>query len=200
MVRCVYPNKADDDGDTPLHIAARFGQVGIVRLLIDNPSASWQTLPNEPNAAGETALHLVMQATINREEITEILLKYFASPNSQTNAGYTPLHCVAAYKGSAALVNLLLDKGANTFMKDNTGATAFDLASRETNGNPTIAPVLQQAMQAAAETASAYGISLSPPKVHAYQASSQPNPPDPDSVAYTPTQSRRASNSRVHFH
>jgi hypothetical protein len=162
----MHSTDADDGaGDTPLLVASRLGNVEEVRLLLE--TSSWRTRPNESNANGETPLHLVMQADTDREEITGVLLKHFAGPNRQTKAGDTPLHYVAACNGSIELVNLLLDQGANPFITNNENATPLDLASRETGGSPAIIPVLREAMQGAANIASAYGVSVTPSRLFA---------------------------------
>jgi ankyrin repeat protein len=156
----VDPNEKDSEGNTALHVAAQFGQLAVVRLLIDNPGASWQILPNESNAAGETPLHLATQsAAPGKEELCGLLLKAFANPKAQTKAGWTPLHYVAAFNGSTALVDLLLDQGASPFLKNNAGETPLDLAAKETGGNPSIVPGLSRAMRSASDAAAQYGVS-----------------------------------------
>ncbi len=132
---------------TPLMLAAEFGSIDMLRLLLKhgaNPNlAHRETL--------ETALMLVMQdverKTICRlsyydviEDIVKDFLAHGADPNMQDSDGNTALihavnyvlknrdrdHCVG--RALRKTVILLLNHGANVNLKNNRGQTAIDLA------------------------------------------------------------------------
>jgi len=77
----------------------------------------------------------LMLAVINKEskpgiEIIRLLLKHGANVNVKSpNVDYTPL-MEAARENSKAKVKLLLDYGADPFIKNNQGKTFFDIANR----------------------------------------------------------------------
>jgi len=60
--------------------------------------------------------------------------------NHQNNSGRTVLHYAAEYNGSPELVKLLLKRGADPKLKDNSGKTPADIARAK--GNPPLAKLL----------------------------------------------------------
>lgn len=110
------------DGWTPLHLAAFFGQPGVVEVLLARGASvgarSRKPLENTPlNAA----------AAGNDIEACRILLDAGADPNARQAGGYVPLHA-AAQNGNATLAALLLERGADREMTTDDGRTALDLA------------------------------------------------------------------------
>ena len=87
------PNAQDDDGTTPLHIAASGGLMGA--LVDENPEAIVVLLidagadPNAPNDSGATPLHLAIPGYV--PAVVAALLDAGADPNVRTNAPRTPL-------------------------------------------------------------------------------------------------------------
>ena len=53
--------------------------------------------------------------------------------NHRNNSGRTVLHYAAEYKGSPGLVQLLLKRGADLKLKDNSGKTPADVARAKGN-------------------------------------------------------------------
>ncbi|RSL92213.1 hypothetical protein CEP52_013946 [Fusarium oligoseptatum] len=123
-------NAADEDGETPLHLAARRFQDSTVRLLLEKGA---QESINLPDKAGKTPLHLAAGAWFGNHTVVQLLLENGAqeSVNLVDKDGKTPLHLVA---GAAArrdsIVQLLLEKGAQESINlaDEDGKTPLHLA------------------------------------------------------------------------
>ena len=60
------PNVADQDGDTPMHLAARLGYIEIVKCLAEKVKD-----PNPPNTDGETPIDIATEE--GNTEIVKIL-------------------------------------------------------------------------------------------------------------------------------
>src|SRR5579859_2169995 len=91
-------------GSTPLMYAALYGDSDSVRLLLKNGAD-----PNIRNEAGATAL---MWAVDDLGK-TQLLVEHGADVNARSDDGRTPLLIAAGRFGSAPVVKLLLDRGAN---------------------------------------------------------------------------------------
>ena len=91
------------EGNTPLHYASLYAGPATVRRLLAAGAD-----PRAVNEAGATPL---MWAVANMETL-RILLEAGADPNARTADGHTALSIAAGRPGSAAIVKLLLDKGA----------------------------------------------------------------------------------------
>jgi ankyrin repeat protein len=111
------------DGFTPLHLAAFFGRLDAVGLLIDRGAAvdafgrGWMT---------GTAMHSAVSRL--RSDIVRILLEAGANPNVRQSAGWTPLHSAAA-NGDLASADLMLDAGADPTATNDEGRSVIDLAN-----------------------------------------------------------------------
>lgn len=111
------------DGFTPLHLSCFFGHFHCAQLLIreaadvnavaDNPMA---VAPIHSAAAGR---HL---------DIVKLLLDNGACINARQHGGWTALHA-AAMNGDQAMLDALLDAGADAGLKSDDGRTAADMAA-----------------------------------------------------------------------
>uniref|UniRef100_A0A8C5HPH9 Serine/threonine-protein phosphatase 6 regulatory ankyrin repeat subunit C-like n=1 Tax=Gouania willdenowi TaxID=441366 RepID=A0A8C5HPH9_GOUWI len=113
----------DYSGFTPTHWAAHHGHDGCLRVLLNNTFFSNQ----EGNPF--TPLHC---ALVNGHDVAaELLVKSVGSHtvNCRDAKGRTPLHA-AAYSGSAAGLQLVLDQGAEVNAVDNCGCSALMVAAR----------------------------------------------------------------------
>jgi ankyrin len=105
-------NTRRKDQQTPLHLACYFGNVEIVRLLLDHGA--------DPEAItegdGEKPLHKVSYGEYRSQEdgvlVAQLLLDRSADVNTRRKDDWTPLH-VASYIGNVEIIRLLLDYGAD---------------------------------------------------------------------------------------
>src|SRR6185503_875068 len=115
-------NMADKGGNTPLMLAARWGYISIVKILLDH-----NALPDKVRSVkGRTCL-MIACAYYSSMEICKMLVDKGADVNATANDGTTSL-MLAAQFSKVEIVNYLLSKGANASLKDNTGKTAQDYA------------------------------------------------------------------------
>ena len=127
-------NAQNDDGDTPLHVAARQGVLLVVRTLLRyRPDVDIQ------NNDDETPLYCAVDA--GNVDIAEELLRNNAAPNIADNLGYTPLH-IASSRGYYALVCSLLAHDANGNAQTIDGDILLTLAISEDADEGTVRRLL----------------------------------------------------------
>jgi ankyrin repeat protein/mono/diheme cytochrome c family protein len=97
-------NRGGPGGSTPLMFAALYGDAAQVRELLERGAD-----PNAANDAGATAL---MWAADDLERV-RLLVERGADVNARSGDNRTPLLIAAGWRGSSAVVKLLLDRGAN---------------------------------------------------------------------------------------
>ena len=123
------PNAVDEDGNTPLHMAAAAGyerHEAVVGLLLEAGA--------DPNAKeslfGFTPLHWAAGLLFS-EALVGLLLEAGANPNAKDNQGETPLHdAVRMPEVSNAVVGRLLEGGADPNAKeDRVGSTPLHWAA-----------------------------------------------------------------------
>jgi len=114
---CSCPSNAN----TPLHTAARQGQLAMVKNLVSSGAKV-----NLINQDGCTPLHL---AILNKNlEVVKYLVDHGAFLNIQENTlNNSELH-LAAMMGCRDIGEFLINSGADVNLKNNDGKTAFDLA------------------------------------------------------------------------
>lgn len=118
-------------GSTPLHMAVLDNHPRIIELLCRNHANT-----NLKDRDGETPLHLLAQnyRSQSLEEISEILFKYGAKPNERDNEDLTPLLLALGARYflrqnvDPAIVKILLDHGADPYLKTKSGEVALELA------------------------------------------------------------------------
>jgi ankyrin repeat protein len=136
--RDVRPN----EGETPLHHAARTGNVELAALLISKGAD-----PNIAAPSGFTPLHVA--AGLNRRAMLEFLLGRNANPNALDRRG-TPLHA-ATLGGHAAIVALLLERGADPNSRDKSGNTPLSLLGHVSVYYPTHTEIIRRLAKAGAD-------------------------------------------------
>lgn len=113
-------NVKNDAGETPLSQAAKYGHMGVVRVLLEHKVDINQINPDDDKDA--TALHNA--AENGHDDVVRLLLAHGADLNVTDFWQDKPLH-KAAEKNHMKTVQILLNKGAKTYYK------AYDKASRE---------------------------------------------------------------------
>lgn len=126
--------KIAPDGWTALHLAAFFGQIDSVRILLEQGAEvdppSQNAMANHPLHAAAAGRHLM---------VCDILLTNGADVNAKQHGGWTPL-MAAAQHGDRGLCELFLRRGARKGEKSDDGKTAAALAAE--HGHEDIARLL----------------------------------------------------------
>ena len=120
------PNYQDTNGQTPLMRAVVYGHLDIVQLLLQ-----YDADPNIKDYGGRTALSYIFgyQHDYQGKDISilKLLLDIGIDVNIRGYNGNTPLMS-AVRQGNIIGIELLLQHGANPFIEDNWGDTAYDYA------------------------------------------------------------------------
>ena len=115
-------NGKDMNGSSALLVAARWGDINIVKLLLDNGATADE--PRSPK--GRTPL-MVACTFYSGATVCGMLIKKGADVNAKSKESETPL-MLAAQSAKLNVVELLLAQGANAKMKNDRGETALDYA------------------------------------------------------------------------
>uniref|UniRef100_A0A8C4THF0 Ankyrin repeat domain 27 n=1 Tax=Erpetoichthys calabaricus TaxID=27687 RepID=A0A8C4THF0_ERPCA len=118
-------NVSNQDGFTPLHVAALHGRENLVSLLIAHGANI-----NIENTHGATSLHLACQN--GNLQTVRYLLGCNAKMNKKDHFGNTPL-IHAVLRGDHDTVKVLLESGASLNISNSQGNTALHEAARANN-------------------------------------------------------------------
>lgn len=108
-------------GDTPLHVACRWGLYETFDSILNSNSSSIHAV----NANGDTPL--LVAAFHGYRLFVEKLIRCGAEIDERGYDGGTALHCAAA-EGKFKVLTFLLKKGARLDLKDDNGNTALHFA------------------------------------------------------------------------
>jgi uncharacterized protein len=115
------------DGWTPLHLAAHFGNVASMGLLLDRHA---DVHARSRSREGNTPLHAAVAG--RQFDTARLLLEYGSDVNAADADGWTAIN-IAAHEGVAELVELLLAAGADPTIPSDSGQTPQETAEREGN-------------------------------------------------------------------
>jgi ankyrin repeat protein len=122
----------DESGSSALMYAAIYSDVSTMRLLLDRGAN-----PNHADKAGATALIWAISDPVK----VRLLIERGANVNAVASlTGRTPLLIAAGRPGSAPIVRLLLEKGADPKTRDKKGETTLTRAAF--SGDPEILRLL----------------------------------------------------------
>jgi ankyrin repeat protein len=109
--------------NTPLHSAAYYGDLEMVRKLI-----AYGADITAEDVRGRTPLYRASsERNFKCRPVVRLLLEHDADVNVRTKEGKTPLH-VASTAGALEIIRLLLEHGADVKAEDNDGRTALQIA------------------------------------------------------------------------
>ena len=113
------------DGFYPLGLAAFFGQLDAVRVLI---AAGADVQATARNAFKVQPVHAA--AASRNLDVLRAVLEAGGDPNVPQQQGFVPLH-EAATSGNRAMAELLVKHGANPRLANEAGKTSIDLATEK---------------------------------------------------------------------
>ncbi|XP_076298784.1 uncharacterized protein LOC143217929 isoform X2 [Lasioglossum baleicum] len=115
----------NNDGQTPLHYAAKSDKLEVVKYLIEKKGANVNVKDND----GQTPLHYAAKS--DKLEVVKYLIeKKGANVNVKDNDGQTPLHSAAKSDKLEVVKYLIEEEGANVNVKDNDGQTPLHSAAK----------------------------------------------------------------------
>ena len=114
-------NEFSQDGFTALHLAAFFGNIEIVKVLLARGSSVNAVAKNR-----SSVMPLHSAVAHNQLEISRLLLAEGALVDARQEGGFTPLH-EAAQNGNLEMAKLLVESGADLDSKLDDGKTPLDL-------------------------------------------------------------------------
>ncbi|XP_014222189.1 ankyrin repeat, PH and SEC7 domain containing protein secG-like [Trichogramma pretiosum] len=119
------PNKCvwEKTGDTPLHLAIRYGHLDVVQLLLDS-GADTKAI----NKNGSRPVHELCKS-IHGEDLVGLLFIIGDEMDTQDVSGNSPLH-LAATTSHKKVIRYLLKKGANWNLANSDGETSLHAICR----------------------------------------------------------------------
>lgn len=121
------PNKRDDEGRTPLHLAAEGARSTSVDLGVCGVLLAAGANPNIRDNSGFSPLEVAAQSC--RADIVDVLLVNGGNPNDVDEYGFTALHsAVTVRKGNVEVIERLVQGGANLEAMTNEHETPFLVA------------------------------------------------------------------------
>ena len=131
-------NAPDNTGRTPMYLAAGFGHIEIVKLLLNLTNN-----PNAPRDNGKTPIYFA--AGKGYLEILKLLMNSTENPHIPDKEGVTPIN-IAAHEGQLEVVKFLLNSTtANPNIPDNNGETPLNAAAG--NGHIEIVKLLMNSTE-----------------------------------------------------
>jgi ankyrin repeat protein len=126
----------DEDGWTPLHLAAHYGHADTVALLLHNNAP---VDIRSTNQMTNTPLHAALAG--RRGDVARVLIDAGADVNARQHGGWVPLHSAAA-NGDRDIVDLLIARGADRKAANDAGVSAAAIARER--GHAALADFLER--------------------------------------------------------
>lgn len=120
LAKGANPNARNNNGDTPLHLAASANSFTLVKLLVSKGADV-----NAKGQYGSTALHSA--AFYGNKEMAEFLISKGANVNAKGQSDETPLF-EGVEEEQKGMVEFLISKGANVNAKDKDKVTPLHQA------------------------------------------------------------------------
>ena len=98
-------NARDEEGNTPLNVAASCGSLAIVKYLIEEKKCS----PTLPGYLDRTPLHNACEGSDNLDVVKYLVEEQNGDLDSKDEQGYTPLNVSTSF-GSLAIVKYLIEE------------------------------------------------------------------------------------------
>lgn len=117
-------NDRDNNGDTPLHVAALHNQLAIAQQLLD--AGADVNAKNGYGAFTPEDLGNILSSNNHKDPIS--LLTVHGIDQSDMKNGYTPLHLAEFAVGHRKMAELLVSKGADVNARAASGATPLFFA------------------------------------------------------------------------
>ena len=128
----------DKNGNAPIHIACQHSRLGILKTILGYEKCD----PNQQNANGDTALHIVSRMTLSPETKLQCLKLLFSTPGINpevlNNQHFTPFEATdkdgntllhnACAEGESEMVQLLIENGADVLRPDRRGNAPIHIA------------------------------------------------------------------------
>ena len=129
--------EAGGDGRSPLHEAAAYNTVGVVRLLVEKGLEV-----KAQDTSADTPLHFAAEYNPDHE-VVRLLLDHGADVNAKNRLDETPLHKAAEFNtyGTLVVARALLERGADVNAKNKHGKTPLHIAA-ESNDAPGVVRAL----------------------------------------------------------
>ena len=130
--------KRNRHGDAPIHIACKHARLDLLNLLLNSPNCD----PNQQNAVGDTALHIVCRMRTGRElQFLELLTSTPGiNPTIVNHEGIIPFEVVgndgntllhiACAKGDSRMASLLVKNGTNILKPNRHGDAPIHIACK----------------------------------------------------------------------
>lgn len=123
-------NVLNENGETPLHIACRYGRRrSVLKKLLKNGAN-----PNALNKSGETPIFEVQ----HNNNPYKILAQYGADLNVKNANGETPLQILCRRGCKSTLLNLFMEKKADPLVKDDQENNLLHIACDSENGRKVV--------------------------------------------------------------